>query len=576
MRALLIIASAAAIFLWTHAARAELFGNGPNGDIQKRLDAAAGNSSALCSSAVISEPAVIRYLYASRNFKPAWIDSQGPLPQADALLNAIQQSDREGLKPQEYHFHALTALLSEWQSCRQKHQAFPRDKQIDLEFLLTDALFTYGSHLLNGRVEPEQIYPDWFAHQKENNLLDIIENAMNTGNVEAAFQRIMPQDALYRGLKQTLAVYMNIARTGGWPLIPPPGSLKKKADHAHYLSLLRQHLFLTGDFSSPASSYPAYFDEKTKNAVRRFQKRHALKADGVINQATLREINIPVEQRIRQITLNLERLRWLPAHIERRHILVNIADFMMSVFQDDQVVMDMPVVVGKQKQRTSVFSGKMTHIELNPYWNVPKTIAAKEILPEVQKDPLYLTKKKLKVLEYRQNEEREIDPATVDWSKINPDKLRYSFRQDLGPGNALGRIKFLFPNKFEIYLHDTPERHLFHRTQRTFSHGCIRIAKPIDLAEYLLKDDTGWNRQKILAEIAKRKRQVLRLKNPIEVHILYLTAWTDRYGDVQFRKDIYDGDPILFQALTEKPRLIYPVDINRFMETQVMTRKVPE
>jgi len=577
IRALLILASAAAIFLWPSAATAQLFGNSSGSDIQKRLDAAADNPSVLCSSAVIYEPGVIRHLYTSRNFRPAWIDSQGPLPQADALLNAIRLADREGLKPQEYHLHALTALLSEWRSSRQKLQSFPKDKQIDCELLLTDALVTYGSHLLNGRVEPEQIYPDWFAHLKENHLLDIIENALNTGDIDAAIQHIMPQDPLYRGLKQTLAAYTNIAKTGGWPMIPPPGNLKKQADHAHYLSLLRQRLLLTGELSSTeASSHPVSYGENIKSAVLRFQKRHALKTDGMINQATLKEMNIPVEQRIRQIALNLERLRWLPADIGRRHIFVNIADFEMAVLQDDQVVMDMSIVVGKQKQRTSVFSGKMTHIELNPYWNIPKTIAAKEILPSVQKDPLYLKNKKIKVLEYRQNEEREIDPATIDWSRINPKKLRYSFRQDLGPGNALGRIKFLFPNKFDIYLHDTPERHLFHRTQRTFSHGCIRISKPVDLAEYLLKDDPGWNRKKILSEIGKGKRQVLKLKNPIDVHILYLTAWTDRQGDVQFRKDIYDGDPILFQALSENPRLIAPAGVDRLLGKHAMTGRASE
>jgi murein L,D-transpeptidase YcbB/YkuD len=205
----------------------------------------------------------------------------------------------------------------------------------------------------------------------------------------------------------------------------------------------------------------------------------------------------------------------------------------------------------------------MTYLELNPYWNIPKAIAEKEILPQVQKDPAYLTKKKIRVIEYRRDQDKEIDPATIDWSKIRPDKLRYSFRQDYGPGNALGRIKFMFPNKFDIYLHDTPERHLFKRSRRTFSHGCIRIARPIDLAEYLLKNENGWDRRKILAEIGNGKRQILKLSHPIDIHILYLTAWTDLHGIVQLRNDVYEGDETLLRTLSEKPRTLYPDDIRK-------------
>ena len=563
IRAALMLSAALFIFLWPAIGIANIFANPINGDIQKRLAAAEENPAMLCGGGVIYAPAVLQGLYRTRAFQPAWIGRGAPLPQADALLNAVRLADREGLKPEEYHLLEIMALIAEWRSHQDNNLQFSIDKQIDLDFLLTDALVAYGFHLLNGRVDPDKLDPEWLSYPKDLYLNDVVENVMRTGNVEAAFQRLIPRDPLYRSLKQTLAVYANIARTGGWPLIPQPRGLKKKVDDSGYLSLLRQRLLLTGDLSSPESSGDHAYDEGTKNAVRRFQKRHGLKADGVISLATLKEMNVPVEKRIQQITLNLERLRWLPEDIGNRYIIVNITDFGLELFQDDRVVMDMPIVVGKQKQRTSAFSGKMTYIELNPYWNIPKTIAAKEILPNVQKDPAYLAKKKIKVIEYRQRQEKEVDPASIDWSKIHPDKLRYSFRQDFGPGNALGRIKFMFPNKFDIYLHDTPERHLFKRTQRTFSHGCIRIAKPIDLAEYLLKNENGWNRKKILAEIGKGKRQTLKLQHPMDVHILYLTAWTDHQGTVQFRNDIYRGDDSLSQALNKKPRTINPVEVSR-------------
>lgn len=555
------IAVAVFLILWPVPGGANISQNILPDHIQKRLDAALESPVILCGGAVTYAPAVLQDLYRTRTFQPAWIGNDVPLPQVDALLNAIRQAGQDGLKPEEYHLSEITALVSEWRTSRESNIPFPIASQIDLEFLLTDALVAYGFHLLNGRVDSKRLYPDWVSYPKDVHLPAVIVSIMNGGNLEAAFRRLTPQEPLYRDLKQAFALYADIAGTGGWPLIPASRGLKKKEDYSRYLSLLRQRLLLTGDLSSADSPERGAYDERLKEAVRRFQKRHGLKADGVVSPETLKEMNVPVEKRSEQIRLNLERLRWLQEDIGRRHILVNITDFTLTVSQDGRVIMDMPIVVGKQDQRTFTFSAKMTYLELNPYWNIPKTIAEKEILPGVRKDPDYLTKKKIRVLEYRRYQDKEIDPATIDWSKIRPDKLKYSFRQDHGPGNALGRIKFMFPNKFDIYLHDTPERHLFKRTRRTFSHGCIRIAKPIDLAEYLLNNENGWNRKKILAEIGKGNRQILHLPSPIDVHIVYLTAWTDPQGEVQFRNDIYAGDASLVQALNEKPFAIYPEDL---------------
>lgn len=563
IRAALTISAAFFIFLWPGMGSANPVENTLNDQMQKRLEAAAGNPSTLCEGAMVHAPAVLQEIYTARSFRPAWIDGRGPLPPVEALLNAIRQARQEGLKPEEYHLAAMTALVSAWGAGREDNLSFPIAKQIDLELLLTDALVAYGFHLINGRVDSERLYPDWFSYQKDVYLLDVIETAMNTGNVEAAFRRLTPQEPLYRGLKQVLELYTNIAAAGGWPELPQSRPSKTKAEHRSYLLLLQQRLMLTGDLPSAESPARNDYGESLREAVRRFQKRHGIKIDGTIGPQTLKAMNVPVEKRIRQIILNMERLRWLPEDVGNRYILVHIADFELMVLEDGRIVMDMPIVVGKQNQRTSVFSGKMTYLELNPYWNIPKAIAEKEILPEVQKDPAYLKKKKIRVIEYRRPQEKEVDPATIDWSNIRPDKLRYSFRQDHGPGNALGRIKFMFPNKFDIYLHDTPERHLFQRTQRTFSHGCIRIARPIDLAEYLLKNENGWDHKKILLEIGKGKRQILKLPRPIDVHILYLTAWTDSQGDVQFRNDIYEGDEVLLRALGEKPRTLYPDEIRK-------------
>jgi murein L,D-transpeptidase YcbB/YkuD len=457
----------------------------------------------------------------------------------------------------------MTALLSAWRTSRESNLPFPVVKQIDLELLLTDALTAYGFHLLNGRVIPERMDPGRVSYPKKYHLPAILEDVLNSGDVRAGLDRLIPQTQLYRNLRQALADYTAIAGSGGWPVIPSARGLKKKADIKRYLSLLQERLVLTGDLTDPEPAISSDQDKRFGAAVRRYQKQHGLKADGVVGPATLKEMNVPVEKRIEQIRLNLERLRWLPEQMGRRNILVNITDFSRAVFEEGRLIMDMPIVVGKHDQRTFAFSARMTHLELNPYWNIPKEIAAKEVLPEIQKDQEYLARKNIRVIEYSRPQGVEIDPETIDWSKIRPEKLGYSFRQEPGPGNALGRIKFMFPNRFDIYLHDTPERHLFKRERRTFSHGCIRISRPIDLAEYLLESESGWSRAKILAEIGKGKRQIVNLSSPVGVHILYLTAWTDPQGVVQFRHDIYEGDTILFEALNKKPPAIHPDDIRR-------------
>lgn len=530
--------------------------------IEKRFAAANADSRMTCGASFIYAPLALWELYRDRHFQPAWIDNEGPLPHVESFLQAVRRADREGLKPADYHLDHISSLVSEWRNSIARKERFPLTGRIDLELLLTDAFVLYGNHLLNGRVDPEKLYPDWLAYQKDDSLLDIAAEAIESGRVEDALQRLTPRDPLYLNLKKELAVYTQLSREGGWPVIPHPRTLKNRQDYGRYMSLLQKRLELSGDLEKAEHSHPRSHDESLKRALKKFQKRQGLKADGFINAATLKELNVPVEARIGRIAINMERLRWLPEENGRRYILVNIADFDLEVMEAGRVVMNMPIVVGKQNQRTAVFSGKMTYIELNPYWNIPQSIAVKEILPSVKKDTTYLERKRIKVIEYWQRQERVVNPAKVNWSRLNEDNLKYNFRQDYGPGNALGRVKFMFPNKFDIYLHDTPERHLFKRTKRTFSHGCIRIARPIALAEYLLKEDLQWDRPRILAEIGKGKRQILRLKEPVDVHILYLTAWVDRNGEMQFRPDIYEGDAALTQAMREDPALLLPEDLD--------------
>jgi len=278
-----------------------------------------------------------------------------------------------------------------------------------------------------------------------------------------------------------------------------------------------------------------------------------LAQDGVVGPATLEALNVPVEERIRQIEVNMERWRWLPQTLGTRYLLVNIANFELGVMEDSRRVMSLRAIVGKPYQRTPAFNAEMTYLVLNPYWNVPSDIARKEMVPLIKKDLEYLRKNSIRVFSGRNSARKEVDPADLDWSSFTSGYFPYFLRQDAGSKNALGSMKFMFPNRFNVYLHDTPDKGLFNRTVRQFSHGCIRIEKALELAEYLLAKDSRWTRETLLESLNVSVDRAIRIPDPIEVYILYWTAWVDEDGTVQFRNDIYGRDKPLAEALEEKP-----------------------
>jgi murein L,D-transpeptidase YcbB/YkuD len=401
-------------------------------------------------------------------------------------------------------------------------------------------------------VNPETIQAEWYARGRTQDLGEILQKALSSQKIEASLKNLLPLNPGYKRLRQCLADYRQTARKGGWPTVPE-GPKMRKGDWGNRIELLRKRLILTGDLNPEKGIGNHSFDENIDQAVRRFQRRHGLEVDGVVGPATLEALNISVEVRIQQIRINLERWRWLPRSLGERYILVNIANYGLEVVERGHPVLTMRAVVGKRYQRTPVFSALMNYLVLGPYWNVPPNIAKKEILHLVQKDQNYLENNKMKVFQGWGLERKEIDPQTVNWARITPETLPYNFRQEPGKLNALGRIKFMFPNKFHVYLHDTPARDLFQRTNREFSHGCIRIEKPMELALYLLQGLPDWSEENLLREIEKSTERIVRIPNPIPVHILYWTAWIDEDGTVQFRNDIYGRDESLKKALDQKP-----------------------
>ncbi|HIJ91181.1 MAG: L,D-transpeptidase family protein [Desulfobulbaceae bacterium] len=347
---------------------------------------------------------------------------------------------------------------------------------------------------------------------------------------------------LLPALEKSLAQYQQLADQGGWVRVPDGPSLHE-GDANERISLLKKRLLTSGDLAA-TTAQGDHFDTPLMEAVQRFQTRHGLTADGVVGPNTLAALNVPISERIRQLTASLERCQPLPQLLEPRHILVNIADFTLKLFENGKPVLSMPVIVGKTYRQTPVFTGRIATLVLNPNWEVPHSIATKDLLPKIQKDPGYLAQLHLRVFRDRK-QSAAIDPATVDWTKLTQEHFPYRLSQPSGPDNALGQVKFLFPNPYDVYLHDTPARELFQKDSRTFSSGCIRVAKPLDLAVYLLKGTKLGTMDSLTAAITRKKTQYINIPAPIAIHIVYMTAWVDSEGTVQFRPDIYHRNPVL-------------------------------
>ncbi|MCC6543880.1 MAG: L,D-transpeptidase family protein [Nitrospirae bacterium] len=521
--------------------------------LRNRIEAGGVPPEIVIGDDVICSSTILPLFYEKRNYKPAWTDENGLLySQADDLVRMISEAGQEGLRPENYHLKKLEKMLSEVRKDYGKKLPLNPYKLVDLDLLLSDAFLVYGSHLWAGSINPETLDPKWNAAQKEIDLTEVLQSALDSRQVEKSLKGLLPVQSGYAGLQMILAVYKRISSQGGWPTLPS-GPVMKKGDRGERIFMLRQRLIIAGDIDQSYQDNGDLFDDALEEGVLRFQKRHGLDLDGVVGIKTLAALNVPVKKRIQQIELNMERWRWLPNDLGMRFILVNIANFELDVFENDELIMNMRVIVGKEYRRTPVFTGSMTYLVLNPYWYVPASLAVRDIVPSIRKDPAYLTKNNMSVFQGYGADSKVIEPDNVDWKRINTRNFPYRFRQDPGPDNALGRIKFMFPNKFNVYLHDTPSRELFAKNVRTFSSGCIRIQQPVELAEYILRNDPKWKNENIMEDIGSGKEKSVWLSTPVPVHILYWTAWMDEDGVVQFRNDIYGRDAKLAKAMLEKP-----------------------
>ncbi len=477
---------------------------------------------------------LVESFYKGRTYLPAW-SQNGHMVQVEPLIRAVEDAYGDGLTPDYYHLSLIRSLVE-----KVGQEVAPDSILLsDLDILLTDAFLALGCHLSAGCVNPVTIETEWFAKSLKVDVSTVLEQALKKKQIREALMGLRPQKDIYDRLRLALARYRVLLSKGEWQLISTGPRLKKGSKSDRVVEL-RKRLTASGDLPADEGTVSDVFDEKVEQSIIVFQKRHGLECDGIVGRNTFNALNVPLKQRIRQMELNMERLRWILGNIEERFIIVNIANFQLDVIENDKSILSMKVVVGKPYQRTPIFTSKMTYIVINPAWNIPDSIARKEILKKIEKNPNYLVEQNIKVLEELKGPRKA---------------LPYRFRQEPGPLNPLGTIKFMFPNEYDVYLHDTSAKRLFSENVRTFSHGCTRIEKPLELAEYLFRDDPRWSRKELVAAIEKGTERTVMIPHPVNVHFVYLTAWVDESGSIQFRNDVYGRDKSLDEALRKKPAL---------------------
>lgn len=501
--------------------------------------------------------------YNKRNHQLAWSNEKGPLPRAQELLTVIDKLGSEGLDVRRYSRDHLATLIQEVDAIESFEDPQAQRRLVDLDVQLTYTFLTLASHIATGRLQPETLRIDWYTKPRnvdlDTHLAKVVDQG-GEGEMEKVLRGLSPAAEDYDRLRRALARYREIEKQGGWSEVPA-GPVLKKGDRGARVQALRARLAASEDLQAAADASgqqqaPAVFDDALAAAVSRFQSRHGLDSTGVVDADTQEALNVPLQVRIAQMVANLERWRWMPSDLGERYILVNIPEYRMELVESGRPALAMRVVVGKTQSRTPVFSDQMTYLELNPVWNLPNTIASEEIVPKLASDPSYLARNNMEVVKGWSDDAESVDPGSVNWASLGQNGSDYRLRQRPGGSNPLGKVKFMFPNEWDIYLHDTPADHLFSQEERDFSHGCIRLEKPLALAEYLLKDDPDWTPQRIQETLATNEQTTVKLPKPLAVHLVYWTAWVEQNGTVQFRKDIYGHDTTLFKALNEEPGVL--------------------
>jgi len=498
----------------------------------------------------------LKKLYSQLFFVPVWIQEEKLSSLSKELFKQIKLDktldERSRLKQDAY------SLAQKAQEVYVPSSTIAQ--KIDLEFKIAQLYKGYADYLLYGSINwgafqakiynlrSRDIKAAWITYKPEYSPISLLENAVIGGSLVKVFQKSEPREYHYGALKQALYHHLDIQKHGGWGHVPLKGLLRVgKAYDA--VPLLRDRLRISGDYVSCQNSETNVYDQCLKKAVVHFQKRHGLVAKGVIGKETINALNIPVEVRVSQIKLNLDRIKWLHQRNAKRHIMINIPAFTLFFEEDGKLRQQMKVITGKRRNPTPIFSNIVQTIVLNPHWNVPKSIIQKEMIPKLLRNPNAMARKGIEIRSGWGKDAKKIDASSVDWSQYRYSKaVPFRFAQVPGYRNALGKVKFLFPNQFAVYMHDTPNKKLFSRNVRAFSHGCIRLHKPRELLKTFSTFNNSVDFDKSQKRLKGKRKSYLKLDSQVPVDVIYLTSYVDNEGVLQFRNDVYGYDKMQLQS----------------------------
>ena len=472
-------------------------------------------------------------LYALRGYEPIWLEDK----QRNELLNELADAERHGFRPEDFDVDRLAELYAAASNDDPAAQA-------RFDIAATETAARLLQHIYYGKVDPTSFDANWSFERAftPGNPAELVNQYLDVASLGALVDDIEIRHPAYQRLQESLVRYRSIAAQGGWPEVPE-GTVLLPGEENAAIPILRRRLAITGDFQGSQDGSLLY-DDALLASVEGFQRRHGLEADGVIGPRTFEALNRGVGERVDQLRASLERARWLFRDLERDYVLVNIGGPETFVVQDGLTVWRTRSIVGQAYRQTPVFRDEIQYMEFNPTWTVPVSIFRNDKLPQIRRDPTYLSRGNYTVLN---SDGRPVDPATVNWSGTP----NVTLRQEPGPNNALGQIKFMFPNAYSVYLHDTDNRSLFDRNERNLSSGCVRVENPFVLADLLMKSDPNWSAARREAILTSGQTTRVNLPAPVPILLTYFTAWMDGDGNVQFREDLYERDARVISALDE-------------------------
>jgi murein L,D-transpeptidase YcbB/YkuD len=500
---------------------------------------------AVFSDATVYEPTLVEAFYESRDYQPAWTDAQ----YAGEMLQLLKSSEDEGLNPADYHYPELLALREEYR----KSWSDKDYLHAKAEVLLTDGIMLYARHLVQGKVDPRTLDSSWNYARRDFVPAEVAGNladAIAERRVAAVLEGLKPGTRFYALMKQQLQHYRQLAGNERFSPIPEDVVLHP-GDRHHNVTLLRKRLKQMS-YLEPNAAQTDTFDASVTEAVRQMQRDHDLDTDGVVGRQSYQVLNMSFSDKVDRLRINLDRVRWISQEVSDDFIVVNIAGYELYYMRNRQLQWETPVMVGTIDTRTPIFQARLRYLEFNPTWNAPRSLIMRDLFPKFKANPRYAIDKGYKLYDGKGG---EVDPLSIDWNAYTARTFPYRVVQMPGPANAMGRVKFMFPNSHAVYLHDTPSRQLFSRSQRAFSAGCIRVKNPLELARVLLDDPSHWSADRIQSLLdSGAPQQVVRMQREVDVMLIYWTVSPTSGDRIQFHHDIYQLDPAALAALDAPPR----------------------